>query len=60
LSHAPSPFFALVNFQIGSGVFAWGWPQTVIPDLLLPCSCKDRRESSYLASTCFLRQGFTV
>jgi hypothetical protein len=26
LSHVPSPFFALVVFQVGSCIFAWGQP----------------------------------
>jgi hypothetical protein len=30
LSHTSSPFIALVIFQVGSFVFAHGWPQTVI------------------------------
>jgi hypothetical protein len=30
LNHALSPFFALVIFQVGSLIFAQGWPQTAV------------------------------
>jgi hypothetical protein len=56
LSHSPIPF-ALVIFQIGSHIFAWGQPQTGMHLLCLPHRWDDRHTPPCLH--CWLRLGLT-